>query len=106
MHQLEVDDIEVVRAVKLGGVASGDRMEPSAVATNTQQATYAIPGKKTSGYGLLLPWLLWICDDDDDDDEEEEEYPYHPLSSLVSISDASGTKGSKDLQVLMETLSK
>ena len=54
------DDIEVVRAVKLGGVASGDRMEPSAVATNTQQATYAIPGKKTSGCGLLLPWLLWI----------------------------------------------
>ena len=56
------DDIEVVRAVKLGGVASGDRMEPSAVATNTQQATYAttyaIPGKKTSGCRLLLPWLL------------------------------------------------
>ena len=57
------DDIEVVRAVKLGGVASGDRMEPSAVATNTQQATYAIPDrtKKASGCGLLLPWLLWIC---------------------------------------------
>ncbi|KAL5500738.1 hypothetical protein EMCRGX_G012336 [Ephydatia muelleri] len=57
------DDIEVVRAVKIGGVASGDRMEPSAVATNTQQATYAIPDqtKKASGCGLLLPWLLWIC---------------------------------------------
>ena len=49
-------------AVKLGGVALGDRMEPSAVATNTQpsqQATYAIPDgtKKASGCGLLLPWL-------------------------------------------------
>ena len=53
----------VVRAEKLGGVASGDRMEPSAVATNAQQATYAIPDrtKKASGCGLLLPWLLWIC---------------------------------------------
>ena len=55
----------MVRAEKLGGVASGDRMEPSAVATNTQQATYAyaIPDrtKKASGCGLLLPWLLWIC---------------------------------------------
>ena len=48
--------------MKLGGVASGDRMEPSAVATNTQQTTYAIPDrtKKASGCGLLLPWLLWI----------------------------------------------
>ena len=48
--------------MKLGGVASGDRMEPSAVATNTQQATYAIPDrtKKASGCGLLLPWLVWI----------------------------------------------
>ncbi|KAL5500744.1 hypothetical protein EMCRGX_G012343 [Ephydatia muelleri] len=56
------DDIVVVRAVKLGGVASGDTMEPSAVATNTQQATYAVPDltKKASGCGLLLPWLLWI----------------------------------------------
>eukprot|EP00731_Ephydatia_muelleri_P011203 Em0006g97a len=57
------EDIVVVRAEKQGGVASGDRMEPSAVATNTQQATYAIPDqtKKASGCGLLLPWLLWIC---------------------------------------------
>ena len=49
--------------MKLGGVASGNRMEPSAVATNTQQATYAIPDqtKKASGCGLLLPWLLWSC---------------------------------------------
>eukprot|EP00731_Ephydatia_muelleri_P011186 Em0006g80a len=56
------DDIVVVRAVKLGGVASGDTMEPSAVATSTQQATYAVPDltKKASGCGLLLPWLLWI----------------------------------------------
>ena len=48
--------------MKLGGVASGDRMEPLAVATNTQQATYAIPDrtKKASGCGLLLPWLLWM----------------------------------------------
>ena len=46
------DNIEVVRAVKLGGVASGDTMEPSAVATNTQQATYAVPDrtKKASGF--------------------------------------------------------
>ena len=50
------DDIVVVKAVKLGGVASGDKMEPSAVATNTQQATYARK-KKASGCGLLLPWL-------------------------------------------------
>ena len=35
----------MLRAVKLGGVASGDRMEPSAVAINTQQATYAIPDR-------------------------------------------------------------
>ncbi|KAL5500733.1 hypothetical protein EMCRGX_G012329 [Ephydatia muelleri] len=57
-----IGGIEVVRAVKLGGVASRDRMEPSAVATNTQQATYAIPDltKKASGCGLLLPWLpMW-----------------------------------------------
>ena len=49
--------------MKLGGVASGDRMEPSTVATNTQQATYTVPDrtKKASGCGLLLPWLLWIC---------------------------------------------
>ena len=50
--------------MKLEGLASGDRMEPSAVATNTQQATYAyaIPDriKKASGCGLLLPWLLWM----------------------------------------------
>ena len=43
--------------MKLGGVASGDKMEPSAVATNTQQATCART-KKASGCGLLLPWLL------------------------------------------------
>ena len=45
--------------MKLGGVASGDRMEPSAVVTNTQQATYAVPDrtKKASGCGLLLLWL-------------------------------------------------
>ena len=45
--------------MKLGGVALGDKVEPSAVATNTQQATYAIPDrtKKASGCGLLLPWL-------------------------------------------------
>ena len=53
------EDIEVVRTVKLGGVATGDRLEPSAVATNTQQATYAIPDRtrKASQCGLLLPWL-------------------------------------------------
>ena len=50
------DDVVVV---KLGGVTSEDSMGPSAVATNTQQATYAIPDrtKKASGCGLLLPWL-------------------------------------------------
>ena len=47
--------------MKLGGVATGDRLELSAVATNTQQATYAIPDRtrKASGCGLLLPWLPW-----------------------------------------------
>ena len=50
-----IGGIEVVRAVKLGGVASGDRMEPSAVATNTQQATYAIPDltKKASNITMV-----------------------------------------------------
>ena len=47
------DDVVVV---KLGGVTSEDRMGPSAVAKNSQQATYART-KKASGCGLLLPWL-------------------------------------------------
>ena len=52
------DDTEVVR---LGGVASGDRMEPSVVTTNTQQATYAIPDrmKKASGCGLYYHGYQW-----------------------------------------------
>ena len=49
------DDVIVVRAAKLGGVATGDKMKPSAVTTNTQQVTYAIPDrtKKASGCGLI-----------------------------------------------------
>ena len=48
------DDIVVVRAVKLGGVASGDRMEPSAVATNTQQATYATPNQTKKASDITM----------------------------------------------------
>ena len=51
----------MVRAVKLGGVASGDRMEPSAVATNTQQATYAIPDRTKKASGAVTMVTLDLC---------------------------------------------
>ena len=47
------NNIEVVRAEKLGGVVSGDRMEPSAVATNTQHMLSLIEQRRQ----VISPWL-------------------------------------------------